>query len=89
MSPARIERFLKECTVCGLYIKWFGSPSPIAFTSNYQHWHYLEDAPALAHAMNVLDQLLDLRTPLSLTDDDCVQIGKIVARAASIAMSDN
>jgi hypothetical protein len=35
--------------------------------------------------MDVLNQLLDLRTPLSLTDDDCVLIGRIVAAASFIA----
>ena len=33
----------------------------------------------------VLDQLFDLRTPLSLTDDDCVLIGRIVAEACALA----
>ena len=35
--------------------------------------------------MAVLNQLLDLRTPISLTDDDCVLIGRIVAAASLIA----
>jgi hypothetical protein len=35
--------------------------------------------------MGVLSQLLDLRTPLSLTDEDCVLIGKIVATASLLA----
>jgi dTDP-4-amino-4,6-dideoxygalactose transaminase len=85
LAPQQIERFLKECDLRGLYIKWFGTPSPIAFTSNYEHWHYLSETPALPHSMDVLRQLLDLRTPLSLTDDDCVLIGKIVSTASAIA----
>jgi dTDP-4-amino-4,6-dideoxygalactose transaminase len=85
LSPSQIARFLRECDVRGLYIKWFGTPTPVAFTSNYEHWHYLSDKPAMAHSMGVLRQLLDLRTPLSLTDDDCLLIGKIVAAAIAIA----
>jgi hypothetical protein len=85
LSPSQIERFLKECSLRGLYIKWFGTPTPVAFTSNYAHWHYLTSKPDVPKSMDVLNQLLDLRTPLSLTDDDCVLIGQIVAAASQIA----
>ena len=57
----------------------------MAFTSNYEHWHYLAHKPDVPQSMNVLNKLLDLRTPLSLTDDDCVLIGRIVAAASLIA----
>lgn len=87
--PARqIERFLLECSVRGLYIKWFGTPQPVAFTSNYQHWHYLAGQPDLPRSMAVLGQLMDLRTPLSLTASDCELIGRIVQAAATLAASD-
>ncbi len=85
LSRPQIERFLKECDTRGLYIKWFGSAAPIAFTSNYEHWHYLTNKPNIPKSMDVLNQLMDLRTPLSLTEDDCVLIGKIVATASQIA----
>ena len=85
LNPPQIERFLKECSSHGLYIKWFGTPTPVAFTSNYAHWHYLTGKTDVPKSMDVLNQLLDLRTPLSLTDDDCVLIGRIVAAARLIA----
>jgi dTDP-4-amino-4,6-dideoxygalactose transaminase len=85
LKPHQIEHFLKECGLRGLYIKWFGTPTPIAFTSNYEHWHYLAGKPDIPHSKAVLDQLLDLRTPLSLTDEDCVLIGKIVSKAGLVA----
>jgi dTDP-4-amino-4,6-dideoxygalactose transaminase len=85
LKPPQIERFLKECSLRGLYIKWFGTPTPVAFTSNYAHWHYLTSKPDVPKSMDVLNQLLDLRTPLYLTDDDCVLIGRIVAAASLIA----
>jgi dTDP-4-amino-4,6-dideoxygalactose transaminase len=89
LKPLQIERFLKECAVRGLYIKWFGTNEPVAFTSNYEHWHYLQTKPDIPNSMAVLNQLMDLRTPLSLTDDDCLLIGQIVARATSIAGASN
>lgn len=85
LNPQQIERFLKECTARGLYIKWFGTPSPVAFTSNFEHWHYMKDPPDIPNSKAVLNQLFDLRTPLSLTDDDCVLIGRIVAAACLLA----
>jgi dTDP-4-amino-4,6-dideoxygalactose transaminase len=88
MRP-QIERFLKECDARGLYIKWFGSTAPVAFTSNYEHWHYLDKKPNIPKSMGVLNQLMDLRTPLSLTEDDCILIGKIVTAASQIASEVN
>jgi dTDP-4-amino-4,6-dideoxygalactose transaminase len=90
LSPLQIELFLRECGLRGLYIKWFGVPVPVAFTSNYEHWHYLAAEPDIPRSKATLDQLLDLRTPLSLTDEDCVLIGKIVSTSSLLAaaMSD-
>jgi dTDP-4-amino-4,6-dideoxygalactose transaminase len=87
LSPPQIERFLRECNLRGLYIKWFGAAAPVAFTSNFEHWRYLSEKPAVPRSMEVLRQLLDLRTPLSLTDDDCTLIGAIVSAACAIASS--
>jgi dTDP-4-amino-4,6-dideoxygalactose transaminase len=87
LTPPQIERFISECALRGLYIKWFGSTKPVAFTSNYEHWHYLSHQPDLPDSKAILNQLLDLRTPLSLTDDDCKLIGQIVATASQIAGS--
>jgi dTDP-4-amino-4,6-dideoxygalactose transaminase len=87
LKPHQIEYFLKECSLRGLYIKWFGTPAPVAFTSNYKHWHYLASKQDIPHSKAVLDQLLDLRTPLSLTDEDCVLIGKIVLASSQLAFA--
>lgn len=85
LKPQQIAHFLKQCDLRGLYIKWFGTPAPVAFTSNYEHWHYLTGKPDIPNSKAVLDQLLDLRTPLSLTEEDCVLIGKIVSTASALA----
>ena len=85
LSPAQIEHFLTECAARGLYIKWFGLRLPTAFTSHFGHWHYLPEQAPLPQSQRVLRQLLDLRTPLSLTPDDCRLIGQIVQVAATAA----
>jgi dTDP-4-amino-4,6-dideoxygalactose transaminase len=85
LPPAQIERFVVECDRRGLYIKWFGLPKPVGFTSNFNHWHYLTEQAPMAQSMQVMNHLLDLRTPLSLTLQDCQLIGQIVRVAAAIA----
>ena len=85
LSPAQIEYFLAECAARGLYIKWFGLRIPTAFTSNFGHWHYLPEQAPMPKSQRVLHQLLDLRTPLSLTPEDCHLIGQIVQVAAAAA----
>lgn len=85
LSPAQIEHFLAECAARGLYVKWFGLRLPTAFTSHFGHWHYLPPQAPLPQSQRILRQLLDLRTPLSLTPDDCRLIGQIVQVAATEA----
>ena len=85
LSPAQIEHFLAGCAARGLYIKWFGLRVPTAFTSHYGHWHYLAEQAPMPQSQAVLRQLLDLRTPLSLTPEDCRLIGQIVRVAAAAA----
>ena len=85
LSPAQIGHFLAECEARGLYIKWFGLRVPTAFTSHYGHWHYLPEQPPMPQSQGVLRQLLDLRTPLSLSPEDCRLIGQIVQVAATAA----
>jgi hypothetical protein len=41
--------------------------------------------PDIPKSKSVLNQLFDLRTPISLTDEECVLIGRIVSKACSIA----
>lgn len=87
LSPRQIERFLQECGARGLYIKWFGLPVPTAFTSYFGHWHYLDEQTPMPQSTRVLRQLMDLRTPLSLTPEDCHLIGQIVQIAAGLAVT--
>ena len=88
LPPARIEHFLAGCAARGLHIKWFGLRVPTAFTSHFGHWHFLATQAPMAQSQGVLRQLLDLRTPLSLTPHDCHLIGQIV-QVASIAAADH
>ena len=59
-------------------------PTPVAFTSTHARWHYLTSKPDVPKSMDVLNRMLDLPTPLSPTDDNCVLIGRIVVAASLI-----
>ena len=60
-------------------------PTPVALTSTQAHWHYLTSKPDAPKSMDVLNRMLDLPTPLSPTDDNCVLIGRIVAAVSLLA----
>jgi dTDP-4-amino-4,6-dideoxygalactose transaminase len=85
LPPEQIERFLAACDARGLHIKWFGRPEPQGFTSNYTHWQYVRQAQHLPASLPLMAGLCDMRIPLSLTDADCVLIGRIVRAALAAA----
>ena len=85
LPAERIERFLAGCDARGLHIKWFGRNEPQGFTSNYTHWHYLRQPQQLPASLPLMAGLCDMRIPLSLTDADCVLIGRIVRAALAEA----
>ena len=85
LSAERIERFLAACDRRGLHIKWFGRMEPRGFTSNYTHWNYLRLAQDLPASLNRMAGLCDMRIPLSLSDSDCLLIGRIVRAALAEA----
>ena len=86
LNRAGIECFLHECGLRGLHIKWFGRSEPFGFTSNFEHWHYLQQAPVLGQSQALLAGLCDMRIPLSLSTGDTLLIGRIVAAAMAAAM---
>lgn len=89
LNTEQIQRFLKECELRGLYIKWFGNQEPKAFTSNYEHWHYIREKKPLTKSMLIMRQLMDMRTPLSLSDQDCELITKIISKSIKLALEDS
>ncbi len=82
-APA-LQVFLSACGARGLHIKWFGVEEPQGFTSHFEHWRYLEPA-LLPRTRALLRGLCDMRIPLSLTQDECAVIGRIVRFAMAQA----
>lgn len=78
MAPAQIPDLLARCADRGVQIKWFGADEPHAFTSRFDSWHYLGEAPELPQTRRVLARTCDLRVPLTFSLEDCETIVRIV-----------
>ena len=77
LKEARIRELMRECLARGVELKWFGDPEPVAYTSRYDSWCYLE-RQSLPVTNRVLASLLDMRIPLTFSIQDCQRIGRII-----------
>lgn len=80
-SPDWIEGFLARCAARGVELKWFGRREPAGFTSSHHSWRYAP-AQALPATDAVLAGLIDMRVPLTFSQDDCALIARILAAEA-------
>ena len=76
-----VQDFLARCLDRNVEIKWFGAAEPFAFTSRYDSWRYA-GAQRLPKTDRVLDQLCDMRLPLTFSLEDCRLIGSIIRDSA-------
>jgi dTDP-4-amino-4,6-dideoxygalactose transaminase len=83
LETVEIPAFVKACGACGVELKWFGDAEPKAFTSRYDSWRYLDDLPDLPATLDVLSKTLDLRVPLTFSEEDCRLIVEIVGEVLS------
>ncbi|GMH43747.1 hypothetical protein BSKO_11681 [Bryopsis sp. KO-2023] len=79
----RIPDFVERCATRGVEIKWFGVADPVAFTSRYDSWRYLDDLPELPQTLDVLSTTCDMRIPLTFDENDCRKIGRIITDVIS------
>jgi dTDP-4-amino-4,6-dideoxygalactose transaminase len=79
--------FLALCAARGLPVKWFGADRQRGFTSAPRHWRYAGSQDAMDQTHAVLAGLCDIRTPLSLTDQDCDLVAAIVREAIETVVS--
>jgi dTDP-4-amino-4,6-dideoxygalactose transaminase len=78
LDAAEMPTFLDAAKARGLPIKWFGAKAQAGFTSAPRHWRYAGAQGPLAQTHDVLATLCDIRTPVTLTDDECDLIAEIV-----------
>ncbi|WP_420335401.1 DegT/DnrJ/EryC1/StrS family aminotransferase [Roseibium sp.] len=69
--------FVDACKKRGVELKWFGDANPVGFTSRFDSWKYAPEQ-SLPGTIAILRRIMDLRVPLSFTEDDCDTIGTII-----------
>ncbi len=85
LDAQQFARFLEGCRGRGVYLKWFGARQAEGYTSVSGQWRYLADPHTPPATEAVLERLCDMRIPLTLTQDDCGTIARIVAAELSAA----
>ena len=78
-TPQQVQDFVARCMERGVELKWFGSEDPQGFTSRYDSWRYLGEAPVLTNTLDILANTLDMRIPLTFDTDDINTICEIIA----------
>ena len=76
-EPDGVREVVARCGARGVELKWFGAPEPAGFTSRYDNWRYAP-CPRMPRSDRVLRGILDMRLPLTFTEDDCRLIARIV-----------
>ena len=77
-----IGTFVDRCAHRGVELKWFGAARAHGFTSTYRHWAYAH-APDLSQTDQVMAGLLDMRLPLTFSEEDCEIIARIIREEAA------
>jgi dTDP-4-amino-4,6-dideoxygalactose transaminase len=86
-EDTEIMAVLDRCAARGLPIKWFGAGRQRGFTSAPRHWRYAGEQGPMAQTHAILAGLCDIRTPLSLTDEDCDLAAEILREATETVVS--
>ncbi len=77
-SIDQIQAVVAEAANRGVALKWFGADLPNGYTSRYDSWRYIDDMPSLPVTEKLLASLLDMRIPLTFTEQDCQLIAEII-----------
>lgn len=86
-TDGEIAAVLDRCAARGLPIKWFGAGRQRGFTSAPRHWRYAGEQGPMSQTHAILAGLCDIRTPLSLTDEDCDLAAEILREAIETVVS--
>ncbi len=77
MNADEVIKLVERCFARGVELKWFGADQPKGFTSRHDSWRYVE-AQKLPETDRILSTLLDLRLPLTFSNDDIDLIADIL-----------
>ncbi|MFZ5750784.1 MAG: DegT/DnrJ/EryC1/StrS family aminotransferase [Pseudomonadota bacterium] len=76
-DAAAMADLVRRAAARGVELKWFGAAEPAGFTSRHDSWRYA-GRQSLPQTDRVLATLLDLRLPLTFTEEDVACIGRIL-----------
>lgn len=79
LCAEQIPDFIARCAQRGVELKWFGNADPQGFTSRFDSWRYLGEAPELPKTLAILANTFDMRIPLTFNVDDIQLIVKIIS----------
>ena len=85
LDAAQCRAFVEDCAAWGVTLKWFGGP-PAGYTSTHEAWRYMA-AQRLPCTDALLATLFDMRLPLTFEEEDCRQLGAILADRAARALA--
>ncbi|MBT8408506.1 MAG: DegT/DnrJ/EryC1/StrS family aminotransferase [Alphaproteobacteria bacterium] len=74
---AAVRSLVAACKARGVELKWFGDDIARGYTSRYDHWGYAAP-PDLPQTDRVLAALIDMRLPLTFSQDDCRVIAEVI-----------
>jgi len=80
-----VDDFISRCATRGVELKWFGNKDPHGFTSRYDSWRYLGQAPTLPNTLKILDRTFDIRLPLTFNESDMHTITGIIVEEVARA----
>ncbi|MGR3814675.1 MAG: DegT/DnrJ/EryC1/StrS family aminotransferase [Cognatishimia activa] len=78
----KVNDVIDRCKARGVELKWFGGREPVAFTSRYDSWRYAPSEP-MTRTDRVLDGIIDMRIPLTFSEEDCALIARIIKAEVS------
>ena len=78
----KVNEVIDRCKARGVELKWFGGREPVAFTSRYDSWRYAPSEP-MTRTDRVLDGIIDMRIPLTFSEEDCALIARIIKAEVS------
>ena len=78
LKSTQIPEFIENCAKRGVELKWFGNADPQGFTSRFDSWRYIGEAPELPKTLAILANTFDMRLPLTFDTDDIKLIAKII-----------
>ncbi|WP_108815833.1 DegT/DnrJ/EryC1/StrS family aminotransferase [Loktanella sp. Alg231-35] len=81
-NAAAVADVLGRCAARGVELKWFGGAEPTGFTSRYDSWRYAPSEPMPA-SDRVLAGVIDMRLPLTFSDEDCALLARIIKAEVS------